>query len=393
MAPKILPVALFVLLLAVSLGFAQTRTGGKGGSSPSGSKSVGKTAKGKSPREAIDRAMDQRLTLTKGEMTLADFVELLSTQQSVPVLLDQRALADMGVAPDAKIKVDSPKATLEETLDSCLKPIHLTWTVGNGALLVTSQATAESTLETAVYKLLRPMNPDALQRDIASKVEPTSWDNKGGPGSMAFWPGGAVVIAQTLAAHRQIARQYSTVLRRVYPAPPAAKSRAGLAAKVNCKYVETPLEQVVADLGKQSGLAVSIDAKTLANNGIKADTPITCSLQGVSLESALGSLLRPLSLAWVPEKSGVKITTPEAAAKNLQTETYDVRDLLLATRGSSDPLVELITSTVDPTTWSQVGGLGTVSLGPGGLQVRGTYGTQRQIEELLAGLRLAQSTR
>jgi hypothetical protein len=223
------------------------------------------------------------------------------------------------------------------------------------------------------------------------------------------------------------------------------------------EFVETPLTDVVAFLESKHHIPFQIDKKALDDVGIGSDTPITCTISGVSLRSALELILRPLSLAWTVKSDVLLITTPEEEDSHLVTKTYDVGDLLVPTadfpyRGRSlptidpdgtssfdvqgtlpavygmggmgggekpgdvkgaagggamfnmapyatsprysiesapdfDSLIDMITSTVAPTSWDQVGGPG--SIAPFGrlLVVSQKLGVHRQVESLLADIR------
>ena len=313
----------------------------------------------KSGREAIERALGQRVNLPPAETALADLVRQLASQQQIAIQLDAKALDNVGISTDVKVTVRDQGVTLEEALNRSLKPLKLTWTIYPELLVITSPEEADHHLEIGVYKILRPLASEDLLRDIGTRIAPQSWDAVGGPASCRAWGGSAVVVSQTSAVHRQIAAQYPAVLRRILPGAAArGKTRLGasLSATVVCEYVETPLNQVVADLSKQSGVALTLDTQALAQIGVGPDAPVTLAMRGVSLESTLTWVLRAFGLTWVPDQTGLKITTPETAESALQPATYDVRDLLMATGGNSDPLVDLITATIAPKRGEPSGG-------------------------------------
>jgi len=341
---------------------------------------------------AIDRALGQRVTLPTAGSSLAELARQWSDQLQIAIELDTKGLDDIGISTNAKVTPAGMGGTLEQALTDTLEPLQLAWMIRADMLVITSREEAEHSLEIGVYKFLRPQAGGDLLKDIRTKIAPRSWSNVGGPGACRAWGGNALVVSQTSAVHRQIAAQYPAVLRRIVPGADSRRKGpldAALNSPVVCEYVETPLNQVVADLSKQSGAALTLDPQALADIGVGLDCPVTFIKPGISLEAALAWILRGLGLTWVPEQTGLKITTPEKAETVLSSATYDVRDLLAASGGDPAALVQLITVTIAPQTWRSVGGPGAITPIATGLQIQQIYPIQRLVEHLLADLRQA----
>lgn len=258
----------------------------------------------------------------------------------------------------------------------------------------------ELLLETRVYRLTQPVRDwDGLVTQITDNVAPTSWDEVGGPGSIAVLEPGALVVSQSYAAHRQLHRQFGNLLQPVVPeAPKAGKGHErALAAPfrsldqlVTVEVNEAPLTEVIDFLAEQGRTKFAIDEKALQDCGLAPDIPASLRVGGVRLGCALDLLLRPLALTWVPDKQGLLITTPEEAeGKYLMQVTYEVRDMMMALQGDMDSLVEVITSTIMPASWSGVGGPGEIAPAAGGaaLNVKQSFRAHRQLERLFSALR------
>ena len=117
-------------------------------------------------------------------------------------------------------------------------------------------------------------------------------------------------------------------------------------------FNERPLSEVIEYLKDRHGIAVQLDEKSLADAGVTRDTPVSKSVKGISLRSALRLLLRDLTLTYLIKDDVLMITTPEKADEELITRVYPVIDLVLplnATEGMDpdfDSMIDLITSTV-----------------------------------------------
>ena len=190
--------------------------------------------------------------------------------------------------------------------------------------------------------------------------------------------------------------------------PAEEKIRAALLKPCHVDFVEAHLSDVASALAHQYEINVRLDTKALDGVGIGNDTPITVTVNHVSLRSALELMLRDLELTWLIQHETLMITTPEVAEENLHTRVYDVRDLVdpdgtFASLAEADPLagegvypdfdslIELTTTTIAPDTWDDVGGPGSIdsfySSKAFALVVSQTDPVHDQIEKLFADLR------
>ena len=71
-------------------------------------------------------------------------------------------------------------------------------------------------------------------------------------------------------------------------------------------FDDTPLTDVVTFLADYHNIPIIIDAEALTKAGIATDTPVTRTLTGVKLRSALKVILQPLNLGYVIEDDVLK---------------------------------------------------------------------------------------
>jgi hypothetical protein len=168
-------------------------------------------------------------------------------------------------------------------------------------------------------------------------------------------------------------------------------------------FVDLPLDQVVEYLKEKHKIEIQIDKKALEDVNIGTNTPVTRNLKGISLRSALRLMLKELGLTYVIKDEVLLITTPDEADNQLITKVLDVADLVMCRDKDGKlwddyrPLIYAITSTVEPTTWEQVGGAGSIigaSVGTAKvLVVSQRQDVHEQIAPLLAKFRrVAQET-
>ncbi|HEY1785220.1 MAG TPA: DUF4974 domain-containing protein [Pirellulales bacterium] len=162
------------------------------------------------------------------------------------------------------------------------------------------------------------------------------------------------------------------------------------------EFNELPLCDVVADLKHRHDIEIQLDVKAMNDASIGIDTPVTRNLQGVTLRSALRSMLAALDLTYIIKDEVLLITTPDKASNELVLKIYPVGDLATPRDGALGgedfkPLVDAIKSTLAPTTWDEVGGPCHIAAiaRTRSLIVSQTDEVHEQIAHLLAGLRQA----
>ena len=128
------------------------------------------------------------------------------------------------------------------------------------------------------------------------------------------------------------------------------------------EFIDAPLCDVIEFLKDYHGIEIQLDRRATEDVGITADTPITTNLKGISLRAALNLLLRYHSLTSTIQDEVLLITTPEEAECRLKTKVLDVADLVVCQDHEGqlwddyDTLIEMITRTVFPSSWDEVGG-------------------------------------
>jgi hypothetical protein len=106
--------------------------------------------------------------------------------------------------------------------------------------------------------------------------------------------------------------------------PRDASIRAALDQKTDIKFIEKPFRSVFDDLAQRHGIEIELDIRALDDASIPRDTPVTRSIKGVTLRSALNLLLDDLDLTYVVQNGVLKITT-KAEAQKLQNLPFSLQ--------------------------------------------------------------------
>ena len=174
------------------------------------------------------------------------------------------------------------------------------------------------------------------------------------------------------------------------PSPVEVKILEALDQPTTLAFSDIALEEAVNFLRDQHKINIWMDENALREEGIETSQPVTLQMSNVTLRSALRLLLNPLNLTFLIDDEVLKITSEQKAGDTLFTRTYPVRDLC-GQANEFDELADAIQRTVEPDTWDDSGGTGSVAplQGSGSVVILQTYDVHTKILQLLRTLREA----
>lgn len=373
---------------------------------------------------AIRAALNQERQFQLVETPLSDVVGLLNDVTGINVLIDARALEDVGIGRDTAVTHDFRGATLANGLTQVLRELDLVWDIRDDAIVITTPEEVEAALHVRIYPVLDlvQIEPDAPVFDdegdyetlielITTFVRPTTWDEVGGPGSMPFVGHGCLAISQTTAGFAEIdafLAAYRQALARTRNRDAAdatepanlddaehAKLRVALQRRVKeLRLGEMALNDAATVLSQRLELPVLLDSLSLEDYGIDPKSRVTFTLRNEPLGIGLRRVLEPLHLTWTLDCGAILITTPDY--ENLQTRFYPVRDLLArpddldltSIDARCDELQSGITAHIAENTWERNGGPAALELASGEVMiVSQTEANHEAIVDWLHGLR------
>jgi hypothetical protein len=336
---------------------------------------------------AITKALDKTIAVDIKGVPIEQAVRDLAHLISVPVEFDRERIKDDGVSLDTPVTLNVPQITLRSALRLMFEHEQLAFLVANETLLVTTSQSAADMLETRIYDvsdlvLTRdakvPGRADftSLMNVISTCVQPDSWENLSGSGSIMPISSGAlrsIAVRQMQDVHDQVARiladlrkarrspgddSVRDVLVRSDRSPAALRETAirdALDKLVSVDAKERPLSEAISDVANQIGVPVFIDRRKVAEEGISLDAPTTFHHQEMTARSALAILLKPRQLAWIVKNELLFITTSASVADSMVTRVYDVSDIATRFRDERGntlydltSLMNAITTTIEP---------------------------------------------
>jgi len=227
--------------------------------------------------------------------------------------------------------------------------------------------------------------------------------------------------------------------KEFFPQPTEREVRldAVLDQHLSIEFTDMPLSDVANWFSGKLETAVVLDHRSLEDAGIGSDTPVTREVDGISARAALKLVLDDMDLTCLEQDGVLLVTTQDKAETELFTRVYPVGDLTPLVprevpyhRGGGmmgggnrkageeppakstvaaappvanelaqpprmvpdfDSLIEVMTTTVKPQTWDEVGGPGSISelVAAKSIVISQTREVHDEVLELLRALRAA----
>ena len=173
--------------------------------------------------ERIEQAVEEIVSVDFHGTRLDDAIAQLSARHHVPMRLDNKGLTDAAVDPSAGDMLHA-RVIAGAALNLMLDEFDLTWTIQDEVLKVTSKERADEILTTKIYPVsdligtARIWGPAMMI--VTNTIQPDSWDDNGGPGSIQVLPqGDLLIICQKRDVHEEIEELLVKIRRETGTAP------------------------------------------------------------------------------------------------------------------------------------------------------------------------------
>ncbi len=395
----------------------------------------------------IETALDAKIKISFLETRLHEVLAHLQKTSGVNILLDRKALSDVGVDANVSITRELTKMSLRSALELILKDVELTYILGDESILITAGegcpglvtrlydvkdlvTVPASTVDPLLYDTTQPVFDFASLIDLITiTLAPDTWEDVGGAGAITPF-GDRFVVAQFEYIHDEIERlfaglrqaivesrklkaaekKYTTVIHMPRDQETHTTISGALSKRANLDFKDVSLRDFAIALNQH--IPVVVDWKALKDIGFRPDQPILINItvKSMILENALNHALGQHELTYMIKDDYLLITNPDIAWSPLETRIYPVSDLMdndhhrdgtvswflgpMAVNNQASfqydgRLTELVTATISPDSWEDVGGAGAISIAPmcDALVVCQTREVHQEIEDLLRLLR------
>ncbi len=189
--------------------------------------------------DALEAKLDQTATLSGFfEESLDQVVGRISESLGTTVVIDRRALEEIGLTADVPVTIDIAEVSHRTYLAELLAPLDLTYQNRGELLAITTHEAAEARLLSRLYWLDATGfngDPAALMKAIQATIHPSSWDMMGGPSVMVVLESKnrpALLVSTTSQVHAAIGRLLKQLREQTFgpttatrhpPRPPARR--------------------------------------------------------------------------------------------------------------------------------------------------------------------------
>jgi len=350
---------------------------------------------------ALIEKLEQPVDVEFHETSLEDVCRHLSKKFDIPVVIDRRDLAELGLTVDAPITVDLHDVPLETALRKMFGSLDLGyWLLDGGVIEIIQSSHGHEFLTRAYFvgDLVGPRGDGAghdLIRTLTESVEPQGWDFVGGASSIDLVDGQLLFVCTERYLHEEV-KQFLGRLRDA--SHPSTSLADGLGRLQTTRKVETTLRQpstvefenalledVAEWISDTYGIEVRLDPPMSLE---RADLPITCMIEGQSLEEALRDILRPLGRDVVVREGVLWLADEWERASRPIRRLYDVGQLVDLDLGFLDEraLTELVHDAAGRWNLEMAGGWCDVAIRDGILIAYETRDIQRAIRKVLSYL-------
>ena len=153
----------------------------------------------------IKSTLNDETSVTFIHTPLSDAMQSVSDMHNIPVVVDRRALEEIGLADDTPVTISLKNVTLRSALRLMLRELDCTYVVKDEVLQITTMEAAEQNLTLEMYQL--PQNlaakSDQVIKVLTGTVVPDTWETLGGPSS-AMSIDHVLVISTTSDIHARV---------------------------------------------------------------------------------------------------------------------------------------------------------------------------------------------
>ena len=156
--------------------------------------------------QKIEAALEKTTEIEFLDTPLSDAMEFLSDVHKIPIIIDEQALAEDGIATDEPLNRTLRGLRLDSALNILLKDLRLTYYVDNEVMTITTEVVEDERTETRIYPIGNLVSLGIDHQALEDLLNP---DND----IEVHLLGANVVVKQSQSRHRETAELFEMLAR------------------------------------------------------------------------------------------------------------------------------------------------------------------------------------
>lgn len=152
-------------------------------------------------REALGHSTSQSFI----KIPLQDAIQQISDTHRIPVVIDRRALEEIGLSVDEPVTLSLRDVSLRSFLRLLLRDLDLTYMIKDDVMQVTTFEAAERNLVVEMYRFSDDLTEqsDEIVKALTATIVPDAWDVLGGPCTVTNVEN-VLIVSATENIHEQV---------------------------------------------------------------------------------------------------------------------------------------------------------------------------------------------
>lgn len=166
--------------------------------------------------QKIHVALDSKTTQSFIETPLSEAIRAIGDAHEIPIVIDSRALEEIGLDADVGVNIDLKNISLRSFLRLMLRDLDMTYVVKDEVMQITTTEAAEDNLAVEMYILPENLveKSDQVIEVLTATVVPDTWKPTGGP-STAMAIDQVLVVSTTCDVHEDV-KKFLAMLSEKY---------------------------------------------------------------------------------------------------------------------------------------------------------------------------------
>lgn len=163
--------------------------------------------------ESLRKKLTEKVSVEFSDTPLSEAIQSLAKQTGADIRIDTASFRRSRIREREPVSLKLNQQKLSSVLQALVASLRLTWTLQNGAILITTEQTASSLLKAAVFDVrdLSRDSDEAYSLAEAIMMQTSGqWEQDGGNGSIDFAKPGVMVVRNTEESLEDVLRLLNT---------------------------------------------------------------------------------------------------------------------------------------------------------------------------------------